>query len=612
MIAGIVNLDGAPVDPLLLEALANAGRTDADATLWRDGEVGLLHAPLHAAARDSGQPATLDGDLWISADARIDARKDLIRALADSASASRGTIADLEGSGDAALILRAYSAWGERCVERLLGDFAFAIWDARRQRLFCARDQLGVKPFFYAARPGCLVFSSEIDCVLAHPGVSDELDELAIADFLMCGAIQDPDATAFAAIRRLAPAHALTLAGGQVRPVRYWDPLVPAELDLGRPDEYTGRFNELLDAAVADRLGANGTAVLMSGGLDSTTVAGAAKRVLSRTGLDHELRAYTAVYERLIDDDEPRFAKLAADRLAIPLELHVGDGYTPFAEWDDPGFLMPEPFGEPMAKFGLDQIASMSSHSRVMLTGFDGDALCQLWLPSHFRGLLRSGRLARGLRDAAWLVGARRSLPPMGMRTRLRAPRARRRTAAGFPPWLDPGLVRRHDLRERWVRVFAPRRPAQRGVRADAVELLTGPALPELFRFYDHAAARSGVVARHPLLDLRVVTYLLSLPPIPWCVDKTILRRAGRGALPDAVLQRPKAPMAADPVEVLLRRGAGDGDPWDSAATPHDLSTYVLAGALPATRAMAGTDLLWPRLYVVSLARWLQARRPTG
>jgi asparagine synthase (glutamine-hydrolysing) len=112
---------------------------------------------------------------------------------------------------DADLILCAYRVWGEGCVEHLLCDFAFAIWDERSQSLYCARDHFGVKPFYYSLSAKSLVFGNTLDCIRIHPGVSDELNDRAIGDFLLFGSNEDPTTTVFAGIQRLAAAHSLKI-----------------------------------------------------------------------------------------------------------------------------------------------------------------------------------------------------------------------------------------------------------------------------------------------------------------------------------------------------------------------------------------------------------------
>src|SRR5206468_123742 len=99
-------------------------------------------------------------------------------------------------------LLRAYRTWGEDCVDHLLGDFAFAVWDGPQQRLFCARDHLGVKPFFYACLGQTVVFSNTLDCIRQYSAASEKLNDLAIADFLLFGLNQNPVTTSFADIQR--------------------------------------------------------------------------------------------------------------------------------------------------------------------------------------------------------------------------------------------------------------------------------------------------------------------------------------------------------------------------------------------------------------------------
>ena len=136
------------------------------------------------------QPAALDGRLWIAADARIDARAELIAKLKAKGKAASALSPQ---TPDAQLILHAYDAWGDGCVEHLLGDFSFAIWDAPRRRLFCARDQIrSIKSLYYAHLGSLVVFSNTLDCVRRHPGISGRLNDLAIADFLLFGMNQGP------------------------------------------------------------------------------------------------------------------------------------------------------------------------------------------------------------------------------------------------------------------------------------------------------------------------------------------------------------------------------------------------------------------------------------
>src|SRR5258708_16939958 len=168
-ICGIVDLSGAPVEVDVVEAmtasLKHAG-PDRSGT-WIGGQAAFGHAALRTTEEPPGldQSITLDGNVWITADARIDARGELRARLERDQRQVGGAIADAE------LILHAYHAWGERCVDELLGDFAFAIWDAPRRRLFCGRDHFGVKPSFFSIRGSRLAFSNSLNCLRKHAGV---------------------------------------------------------------------------------------------------------------------------------------------------------------------------------------------------------------------------------------------------------------------------------------------------------------------------------------------------------------------------------------------------------------------------------------------------------
>ncbi|MEK7834195.1 MAG: asparagine synthetase B, partial [Acidobacteriota bacterium] len=219
-IAGIYNLDGRPVDPQLLRQMTDSliFRGPDAQDIWLDGHIGFGHTMLRTTTESyrEHQPCSLDGQVWITADARIDGRVELIQKLQPKVRA------DLKSATDVELILHAYDVWGEACVEHLLGDFAFAIWDGRQKRLFCARDHFGIKPFFYAKVADHFIFSNTLNCVRLHTAVSDELNEQAVGDFLLFNGNQDLGMSAFADVQRLPPAHTLVCSEGKLGLRRYW------------------------------------------------------------------------------------------------------------------------------------------------------------------------------------------------------------------------------------------------------------------------------------------------------------------------------------------------------------------------------------------------------
>ena len=602
-IVGIVNLDGAPVDRKLLRRMTDfmAYRGPDAQEIWSDGPVGFGHAMLRTTweAETERQPLSFDGDVWLTADARIDARADLIAKLE-----AKGR-AGAKLANDAELILHAYHAWGDDCVNHLIGDFAFAIWDGRERRVFCARDHFGVKPFYYAQRRHFFVFSNTLTCVRLHPSVPDDLNDLAIADFLLFGVNRDASTTAFEGISRLPAAGALTLSATEARRSRYW--ALPADFHL----HYTHRqasdvvegFKQVLSEAVKDRLRADRVAISMSGGLDSTTVAASA-RGLAPGGA---LRAYTVSYARLIPDRERHYADLAAQTLAIPVDHLVADDLPLFEEEAVRKNLWPQPTDvAPLSAVSREFHGRMAAHGRVFLTGRDGDTF-MAESPKHYHGfLLRRRRLGTLAGAASWYVRSQHRLPPVGLRTTLKRLLGTYPARSLYPSWLDPSFEARLRLWNRWTEVNSEA-PRPHPTRPGAFKVVSSPNWAYLFEGYDPGVTGFPVEARHPIADIRVVEYLLRLPPVPWCVNKEILRVGMRGDLPLEILNRPKSALAGDPALVKVRNGAAG--PIDSFQPRPELSRYVRRAAIPRIGRSASSDELWMNLRPLCLNLWLEAQR---
>src|SRR5690242_8190795 len=271
---------------------------------------------------DEGLDEALDG-LRIAGSIRLDARDDLLATLG---------VAD-KSVGDAALCLHAWHRWGEGFVDRLTGDFAFVLWDETRRRLLLVRDQLGVRSLFYARIGTAWVVSDSLDWLAAQPGLDKRLDETWIGDFLVTGHSLDPWRTVYAAVKRLPPGHwaALTRDGETVR--RYWQLSVTEPLFLRDGRAYGERLRELTKTAIGARTPAGRLGISMSGGLDSTTLAALSVETLGDAA---RVTARSAHFETLMADDEPRFARLAAQSLGISLSFDKADAvYDP--QWRQRG-----------------------------------------------------------------------------------------------------------------------------------------------------------------------------------------------------------------------------------------------------------------------------------
>ncbi len=541
---------GAPVDRALLHALTHfISYTGPDARdTCSNGPFGFGHAMLRTTRESVSerQPAALDGQLWITADARIDCRDELKREI-EKADPQRE-----RATTDSQLILQAYAIWGEECVQHLRGDFAFAIWDARRKTLFCARDHFGIKPFYYAEFGNVFVFSNVLNCVRLHPGLSEDLDDAAIGDFLLFGLNCNPSTTTFRDIRRLPPAHCLSVSAEGVRTARYWSAPTCGAIHYRHADEYVEHFQTLFQSAVADRLRVDRAGILLSGGLDSAAMAATAREISSNSLDAAELRAYTVVYKPLASDREGALARKVADFLHIPIQFLEVGGVKPFERWGDPELSSPEPIDDPLFAGMSDQFRMIAADCRVALCGEGADNLMHFEMMPHAKQLIRNREVHRLLQEVPRYLGQRRSIWP-GIHRRFKGILGKDPTAPLFPRWLAPDFARDLDLKSRWKEWTELPASRPHPVRPKAHISLSIPQWANMFEQESPGATHYPVEVRYPFLDLRIVNYLLALPPFPFFFEKRLLRDAMAGRLPEECRLRPKTPLLDDPLVQHLR-----------------------------------------------------------
>jgi asparagine synthase (glutamine-hydrolysing) len=600
-IVAIFHRDGAPIEPALLQSLVDflAYRGPDARETWMGASIGLGHALLRTTRESFAerQPAGFDGRYWITADARLDGRGELLAALDLSGSDIGPSIPDSE------LILQAYAKWGAACVEHLRGDFSFAVWDEHNRRLFCARDQFGIKPFYYASVGSVVILSNTLDCVRRHPAVSGRLNDLAIADFLLFDMIQDPAATSFAGIQRLPPAHTLVCGRDDISLRRYWVLPVSAPIHHKRPMDCVEQFRELLDHAVADRLRTNSVGILMSGGLDSPTVAASAQRILARNGSANGLCAYTGVFESLIPDEERRYAGLVAETLKIPIEFQM-DEKELWMYRNQEDNRCPEPVHSPGSEGERAQMRQIADRHRVVLTGLGADPALSCLLSVHFLHLFKKRQLGRAMVGAMQYLTAEGRFSRLYLRTRWQRWFSSRSQAPHYPGWLNRDLEKHLNLRERW-NAFPRASAPIAAVRPVAYEAMVDPVWPTSFEAGDSGVTRVPVEVCHPFFDLGLVDFLLALPALPWCSDKELLREAARGILPDAVRLRRKSPLRADPLIALLQRPESA---WvDSFEGVPELGRYVERRLIPNVFGEKDVWTAWIHLRPLSLNFWLRS-----
>lgn len=269
LIFGVFYRDGRVVEQAELDRMAEVlsyPQIDAKG-IWRQGSVGLGHLAHWTTPEASSEscpyrhPPT---GIIVTADARIDNRDELKTAFRLSA----------EGRpiGDAELIACAYLRWGCDCAAHLIGDFAFALWDPSEARLFCARDTIGFRPFFYHWDGSRFIFGSEIKTIFTHSNVPRDWDARCFA-LRLSGIPSFDGITSFRAVRLLEPASALRIDATAMRTWKYWRLEMDREIRFSRDEDYVDAFEELLQRAVNARLRSpRRVGAMLSGGLDATTL----------------------------------------------------------------------------------------------------------------------------------------------------------------------------------------------------------------------------------------------------------------------------------------------------------------------------------------------------
>jgi asparagine synthase (glutamine-hydrolysing) len=561
-IGGLLLLDGAPVDPADLQAMATVltrRGPDGAGVRIRDG-VGLVHTRLAAIPGDATEQQPLahaaTGCL-ITADVRLDNRDELLGLLGcrDRASAL----------SDAGLVLEAYLRWDVDCASRLLGDFAFAIWDPRVQRLFAARDHFGLRPLYYHyAAQRLLALASEPKAILVLDQVPYRINEGRVADYLVADLEGiDQTSTFFEQVVRLPPAHVLLADRGGLTVRRYWSLTPGPLLHLASDAEYAEAFLDVFGHAVRDRLRTTGpVGSMLSGGMDSGSVVAVASEQLAAAGRP-PLQSFSAT------SPPPQSAQcVETQAIHAAMQMPHLDAravhYGELAEYRDDLVrlhgALDEPFDGGMVIPRLMYLMARRAGVNVVLDGATGDVV--LGEATHLARLVRSLRWGRAIREArgqarfwrggypAWqeLYYAARSAATTDWMRTTRAQLTRdRRAAQRATQALQHTFIGR-ELAER-VQLSRRFRDSDHGAIAsargsyglDCARVLMDPQVTVGRERYGRVASALGIEARDPFLDVRVVDLVLRLPGSQKLRDgwpKFILRSAMAGKLPDAVRWR--------------------------------------------------------------------------
>lgn len=538
---GILNLDGKPIDsPLLADMTRYMAFRGPDAQhTWYDDHVGMGHALLCTAfeSQHEQQPCSLNGQVRIVADARVDGRRELVGKLRASGREVSLVLPDVE------LILHAYHIWGMDCLAHLIGDFAFAIWDPPRHRLFCARDQFGVVPFFYARLANTFIVSNTLNCIRMHPDYAKELNDQALADSILFTGNREFDTTFFKGIYKLPPAHSLILEDGTVHTQRYWNlPERGEYIRYKQPEEYVENFGVLFRQAVSDRLRTDRLATELTGGMDTTSIAVTAHKQLSEQSKQAGLKAFTIAFRWLVPEKEGDYAARVAKDLGIDHHIVLFEDHMESVPARCPDFVPPEPTGTMLNRANYVHAKEASLHSRLLFTGEGGDPSLA---PSPYRWCRlpptrRMGGMLCDFVNHARVFGVQPPRP-MGSSLKRRLKNWQGRTdpqTRPFPDWLNPDLVSRLHLYERKMAI-----DASHSLHDQQRRLVESPLWSNHFVHADPGYTGLQLKRLYPFFDVRLLGYLLDVPPVPWLQHKALLRLAMREQLPEYILQRPKVPL---------------------------------------------------------------------
>jgi len=612
--AGLVRLPNdeavRPEEPKTLQAIAAELPVydQPQPQIWSQDGASLCFAPLRTgpAPQSSAQPVTLDHKTWLLGDVRLDGREDLIMRLAAAGERCDGQSTDEE------LVLYAWRQWGSGARDRfhaaLAGDFSFVLWQPNERRLTCFRDLMGSRAFFYAIEGGQVCFGNSLRAIQRGPGISLEYDYYYLGDYLLNGWCLDPARTVYKPIKRLPAGHVLRISAGGYRIERFSSLPIEEPFRQKNNSEYAEEYLELLTQAVRARLPAQGATVFMSGGLDSTIVAATALRIAAARDAKGTVRACTADYRPLFDDQESDWAAIAAKHMGLELKVMHGGECVPFGNPDLLGSLA-EPRHEPYLFFFFQQYCELSKGTRVVLTGNGGDDILSGNALPYLLGLARNLRLGEACGALASYFFRTGKLPvmPAGIRTRLR----RWLLPAGgveqypYPVWLNAGFERDFGLRERWQELrkrTEPRHP----VHPAGFASLCNPLWHATLEGEETMRGTLPMESRAPLLDTRLLRFLLRVPPLPWCSDKHLLRTASKGLLPESVRKRAKTPLPRDPVQVAVENGIWNPKCQEPASGL--LQGMVDTGKLSETLETRAGSQQWINHYPLSLELWLKMR----
>jgi asparagine synthase (glutamine-hydrolysing) len=563
-IAGVLKLDGVAVERGTLErmiaTIGHRGPDEAGVHVATDGTAGLAHARLSIIDLSTGQQpmSNADGSLWITFNGEIfnylELRAELVEAGKVFATRS-----------DTEVILRMYETYGEACVTRFNGDWAFAIWDSRQRKLFASRDRAGVRPFFYAKTRGAFLFASEVKALLAHGEVDRSVDPVALDQVFTFWCPLSPR-TMFAGVKELPPGHSMSVQEGRVRLWPHWQKDFSPLAETMTEADAAAQLEELLVDATRIRLRSDvPVGAYLSGGLDSSVITALVHRLSGA-----RLRTFSVAFEN-DEFDESAYQQQVVSKLSTAHE-------TIRCSQDDICRVFPDVVRHAEAPLLRTAPAPMyllsglvrQAQFKVVLTGEGADEFLggydifkeakirRFWSrqPNSQRRPMLLRRLypylpnlqaqSDAYRRSFFRVGAEdldspffSHLPRWALTSQAKVffSAELRDACARSDPY--------REVKEALPRGYATWSDLGRGQHLEASILLPGYILSSQG---DRMAMAHSVEGRFPFLDHRVIEFASRLPDklkLKVLNEKYLLKRAAGHLVPAAVAKRPKQPYRA-------------------------------------------------------------------
>lgn len=479
-----------------------------------------------------------DGNLAITADARLDNRKELAEQLGF-------TKFSIDHMSDSQLILAAYEKWGVDCCSRLLGDFSFVIWDEPQKRLFCVRDAVGIKPFYYCSTQQTFFFCSEIRPLVKIQPSFPKINEGMIGEYLACQ-FSSRHETLFEEVFRLPPAHFLIVENGNISIQRYWDLSFRTTLYYKDTNEYAEHFREIFRKSVERRLRSHlPVSSELSGGLDSSSIVATATS-LNRLSSNHDLMPFALIFPGL-PCDEQGYIRSVAQKWSLNVHCVPASHFQP-PDWQKQVLQSLHFPDMPNLSMCDNLVQEVQTRSRVILSGIGGDQwftgydfnLFDLTAHRRWLEIYRESRFQGSFSYKTQLKKTGRILlwPALPVSIKKRVCRKSIRTIS--PDWLPDSFIRRTNLLDRIAETDA-RLHCNSLIDASYYKYIVSDADGFFIETLDRHRAFLGVENRYPFLDRNLIEFSASLPEYQktYCgKTKYILRQAMDELLPDEVKKR--------------------------------------------------------------------------